>query len=263
MAFAAIGVCAVCSVLAPPITAALGEVGSHQKISDTAGDLDGDGVGDLAVGAVRDDDGGGDRGAVWLLFLDLCGNGIVDSGEQCDDGNNTDGDSCSGRGAHISDGRLSVLVRSLHIPPGQQHHTCASELDHVQMSQTLRRVGGNLAGVDPGSVQTPQLDQRADGAFHANHAVAAADLIVVQRKIRVVVSADHRLGLNDPGNGIALGSVDDCEHVDVGRRERRLAGGFFDGFRVDHDKTQFGDGSVPGQVTPRVSGRRPIHRSAA
>ena len=37
------------------------------------GDLDGDGVGDLAVGAIRDDDEGRDRGAVWILFLDQDG----------------------------------------------------------------------------------------------------------------------------------------------------------------------------------------------
>ena len=67
-----------------------GEVLFHQKISDTAGgftgglhnndffgvaaaalgDLDGDGVTDLAVGAVNDDDGGFNRGAVWILFLE-------------------------------------------------------------------------------------------------------------------------------------------------------------------------------------------------
>ncbi|MBW2381981.1 MAG: FG-GAP repeat protein [Deltaproteobacteria bacterium] len=66
-----------------------GMVKSHQKISDTAGgftgalddhdffgesmaslgDLDGDGTSDLAVSAPWDDDGGGGRGAVWILFL--------------------------------------------------------------------------------------------------------------------------------------------------------------------------------------------------
>jgi len=72
--------------------AAVGEVKSHQKISDTEGgftgiladdrfgtsavsigDLDGDGVGDLAVGAFFDDDGGNSRGAVWVLFLNTDG----------------------------------------------------------------------------------------------------------------------------------------------------------------------------------------------
>jgi len=35
----------------------------------TLGDLDGDGVTELAAGACKDDDGGQDRGAVWILFL--------------------------------------------------------------------------------------------------------------------------------------------------------------------------------------------------
>ncbi len=37
------------------------------------GDLDGDGVVDLAVGAMLDDDGGTDRGAVWVLFMNADG----------------------------------------------------------------------------------------------------------------------------------------------------------------------------------------------
>ncbi len=34
------------------------------------GDLDGDGISEIGVGAFRDDDGGPDRGAFWVLFMD-------------------------------------------------------------------------------------------------------------------------------------------------------------------------------------------------
>jgi len=74
-----------------------GTVKAHQKISDTQGnftgtlddsdlfgvslsnigDLDGDGITDLAAGAWQDDDGGIGRGAVWILFLNA--NGTVKS----------------------------------------------------------------------------------------------------------------------------------------------------------------------------------------
>ena len=70
-----------------------GTVKAHQKISNTSGgfygllddhdsfglsveslgDLDDDGVTDLAVSALQDDDGGADRGAVWVLFLNANG----------------------------------------------------------------------------------------------------------------------------------------------------------------------------------------------
>ena len=85
-----------------------GTVKSHQKISDTEGgftgvlddddrfgtsvaslgDLDGDGVGDLAVGATWDDDGGFDHGAVWVLFLD----GVPNCAADLDGDGDTDAD---------------------------------------------------------------------------------------------------------------------------------------------------------------------------
>lgn len=77
-----------------------GTVISHQKISDTdggftgnlddsdlfgfsiasIGDLDGDGLNDIAVGATGDDDGGSGRGAVWILFLNA--NGTVKASQK-------------------------------------------------------------------------------------------------------------------------------------------------------------------------------------
>ena len=80
-----------------------GTVKSFQKISDTAGnftatldnedrfgpsvaalgDLDGDTVTDLAVGAYYDDDGGLDRGAVYVLFMNT--NGTVKSHQKISD----------------------------------------------------------------------------------------------------------------------------------------------------------------------------------
>ncbi|MCP3937755.1 MAG: hypothetical protein GY708_20580, partial [Actinomycetia bacterium] len=77
-----------------PITVASGgKVASEQKISDivgglaailgnsdvfgrsaaSIGDLDGDGIVDVAVGATGDDDGGSGRGAVYVLFLNADG----------------------------------------------------------------------------------------------------------------------------------------------------------------------------------------------
>jgi cysteine-rich repeat protein len=64
-----------------------------------AKDVNGDHVADLLVGAPRSDDGGSNRGAAWVLFLDgvpgaFCGDGELDLGEECDDGNEDDGDCC-------------------------------------------------------------------------------------------------------------------------------------------------------------------------
>ena len=41
--------------------------------SAALGDFDGDGVGDLVVGARGDNDGGLDTGAIWLLFMNVDG----------------------------------------------------------------------------------------------------------------------------------------------------------------------------------------------
>ncbi|MCH8031468.1 MAG: FG-GAP repeat protein [Bacteroidetes bacterium] len=92
----AVSICLL-MVVGSTLRAQPGTVLSHQKISSTEGgftgtlddrdefgnsvaalgDLDGDGAQDIAVGALWDDDGGSNRGAVWILFLNT--NGTVES----------------------------------------------------------------------------------------------------------------------------------------------------------------------------------------
>jgi len=61
------------SALAGGFTGVLGEADRFGTSVASLGDLDGNGVGDLAVGAGFDDDGGTDAGAVWILFLNAEG----------------------------------------------------------------------------------------------------------------------------------------------------------------------------------------------
>ena len=58
------------------ITVGLGPGDAFGDSTTGIGDLDGNGVPDVAVGAPGDDDGGADRGAVWILFLDSTG-GVI------------------------------------------------------------------------------------------------------------------------------------------------------------------------------------------
>ncbi len=105
-----------------------GSLSSHQKISDTKGsfngdidaldqfghsiagigDIDGNGVADLAVGAPFDDDGSGEnRGAVWILFMKA--DGTVDHHQKISassgnfDGSLTAGDAFGSSVAAIGD----------------------------------------------------------------------------------------------------------------------------------------------------------------
>lgn len=158
-----------------------GTVLSHQKISDTQGgfygtledydvfgksvaslgDLDGDGITDLAVGAMYDDDGGTDRGAVWILFLNA--NGTVKSYEKISDTqgsftgvlDNQDvfGQSVAGLGDLDQDGVNDLVVGALGDDDGGSNNGAAWILflntngtvkGHQKISDTQGGFWGNL-----------------------------------------------------------------------------------------------------------------------
>ncbi len=143
-----------------------GTVKSHQKISDTEGgftgtldngdvfgvsvaslgDLDGDGVGDLAVGAYLDDDGGGDRGAVWVLFLNT--DGTVKSHQKISDTeggftgilDNSDafGSSVASLGDLDADGVGDLAVGAVHDDDGRRGDSGALWVLFLNKNGTVR-----------------------------------------------------------------------------------------------------------------------------
>ncbi len=97
------------------------------------GDFDGDGVGDLAVGAFQDNDGGSFRGAVWLLFLNT--DGTVKSHQKISDTqggftgilNNGDrfGSAVAFMGDHDGDGVGDLAVTAIEDTDGGDGHGAA------------------------------------------------------------------------------------------------------------------------------------------
>jgi hypothetical protein len=101
------------------------------------GDLDGDGVPDIALGTPFDDDGGTDRGAVWILYLNS--NGTVKSQGKISS-------TTEGFGTGL-DNVLTALSRTT----SRQHDSLA--VASLPSTRDLRVVstecGSSLCGLDP------------------------------------------------------------------------------------------------------------------
>ncbi|MCH8345139.1 MAG: FG-GAP repeat protein [Planctomycetes bacterium] len=157
-----------------------GTVNSHKKISDTEGggpplddadafgvsvgslgDLDGDGVGDLAVGAFFDNDGGPDRGAVWILFLNPDGDKIVKSHQKISD---TQG----GFTGILDNGDLFGLVASL----GDLNGDGVGDL-------AVGAQWDDDGGTDRGAVYILFLDGICSWDLDANGSVGILDLLAL------------------------------------------------------------------------------------
>jgi hypothetical protein len=145
------------------------------------GDLDGDGIGDLAVGAYRDDDGGTDRGAVWILFLDADGTVASEQkisataggfGGALDDGDGF-GVSVSSPGDLDGDGTEDLAVGAFRDDDGgtdqgalwilflESDGTVASE---QKISETAGGFGGVLGALDGFGISVAALgDLDGDG----------------------------------------------------------------------------------------------------
>ncbi|MEM9022991.1 MAG: hypothetical protein AAGB22_04575, partial [Bacteroidota bacterium] len=147
----------------------------------TLGDFNGDGVPDMAVGANQDDDGGTNRGALWMLFLNS--NGTVLSEQKISDtqgnfsGGLDDGDGFAGSVALIgdvnADNIADLLVGSVGDDDGGTNRGAAwvltlSAAGMVNTATKISDTQGNFSGaLDDsdffGSDVTPWDDVTGDG----------------------------------------------------------------------------------------------------
>ena len=163
-----------------------GTVDSFQKISETEGnftgvftsspelfgvsvanlgDLDGDGIVDLAVGAWHDDDGGNNRGAVWILFLNT--DGTVKTHQKISDieggfsgilyDDDRFGNSVAGLGDQNNDGIPDLAVGAFLDDDGGSNrgavwilflNTDGTVLSHQKISDTQGNFTGTLDDLD-------------------------------------------------------------------------------------------------------------------
>jgi len=231
-----------------------GTVKSHQKISDTQGnfsgilddddrfgtsltnlgDLDGDGIVDIAVGARYDDDGGSDRGALWILFLNA--NGTVKLHQKISNtqGNfnglltneNYFGSGCGELGDVNGDGIMDIVVGGYGDDDGgTDRGACwilylnsnGTVLDYLKISDTQGGFTGTLDNTDYLGWNTAGIgDLNQDGYIDFAGTVHLDDdggtdkgavwiIFMEEREINITVTADTSICKGDSIQLIATG----------------------------------------------------------
>ncbi len=122
--------------------------GGYGQTGALVGDVDGDGVMDLATGAQFDDDGGSNQGAVWIIFMNANGtvksqqkisetvggfNGLLEPGDEF-------GQSVSPVGDRNRDGIPDLLVGAEHAddPSGSPTNTGELWILHLNQNGTVK-----------------------------------------------------------------------------------------------------------------------------
>jgi FG-GAP repeat protein/VCBS repeat protein len=150
------------------------------------GDVDGDGIGDLAVGAPGSDDGGTDRGAVWILFLAL--DGTVDTHQKI---SRTSGDfvpadvplrfgaSVAPLGDLDDDGTPDIAVGAPETAGRGSFYILFLDPDGTCKSHVQPQVAGVLAGDRLGSSLAALGDLDGDGRHDVGVGAETRDGILV------------------------------------------------------------------------------------
>ncbi len=260
-----------------------GTVSSHQKISHTEGgftggladndffgrsavvpgDVDGDGIIDVVIGAPFDDDGGADRGAVWVLFLETDGtvrghrkisntsgtfSGVLDDADLF-------GFSVAGLGDLDQDGKLDIVVGAAQDDDGGVDRGAAwvlfldatgRVLSHQKISDTQGNFTGGLSDNDIFASGVEGLgDLNGDGVMELAVGVPEDDDGGVDRGSVWILS------LCDGFGTVSLGSVVPVDGSELGDNHINIFGS---GFTAASDTTVL-FGGIPGVVTDVIPGR--------